>query len=66
MVNDSNIKPAERVDMMIEIANKFGTNAVMHYLLNELANCSHFKRFDDECYWKDVYQEFNSRMLYEG
>jgi hypothetical protein len=65
MQNEGNLKPDERVDEIMEIANTLGANSVISYFLDQMTIHSTFKRFDDECYWKDVKQEFKLRMKYD-
>ena len=60
MENPKNINPAERVDEIIKIIYYEGSFAIVSYLLNELAFASEHKRFDDQCYWKDVKAQFDS------
>ena len=64
MINPSNLKPIERLEEIMGLANKHGGAAIISYFLNELANNSEHKRFDDQCYWKDVEDEFKSEWNY--
>jgi hypothetical protein len=66
MKNPLNLKPDERVDEMLTISNQYGRIAIISYLLDELANNSQHKNFSDECYWKEVREEFNSRLKYDN
>lgn len=66
MINPDNLTPKARVDELIECAEKFGSISTIAYLLNELANHTRHKNFDDECYWKDVEQEFKLRAKYDN
>lgn len=66
MKNPLNLKPDERVDEMLTISNQYGRLAIISYLLDELAINSRHKEFSDECYWKEVREEFNSRLKYDN
>jgi len=66
MENTNNLKPSERVDEIMAFSNKYGRVAIISYLLNELSHLSEHKRFDDQCYWKDVKAEFDSRLIYDN
>lgn len=61
MENSLNSTPAERVDTIIFLIKKSSAENLAFYLLDELANKAHHKRFDDKCYWLDVLQEFSER-----
>jgi hypothetical protein len=66
MKNPLNLKPDERVDEVLTISNQYGRLAIISYLLDELAINSRHKEFSDECYWKEVREEFNSRLKYDN
>lgn len=66
MINENNLKPSERVDEILEISNHYGRLAVINYLITELATNSKHKDFSDECYWKEVQEEFISRLKYDN
>jgi hypothetical protein len=63
MLNAKNLKPNERVDEMLLISDTYGRLTIISYLLTELAINSKHKNFSDECYWKEVQEEFNSRII---
>jgi len=62
LINPSNLKPAERADKLVELALYNGQVPIIFYFLNELANNMSHASFDDTCYWKDVEDEFKSRL----
>lgn len=66
MLNAKNLKPNERVDEMLTISNQYGRIAIISYLLKELAENSKHKNFSDQCYWKEVLEEFYSRLKYDN
>lgn len=65
MLNEDNLKPDERVNEIMGVANTLGAVSVISYFLNELAKNANHKGFDDQCYWKEVEEEFNSRLKYD-
>jgi len=66
MKNPLNLKPDERVDEIMKTAYYNGSFSVISYLLDELAINSQHKNFSDECYWKEVREEFISRLKYDN
>jgi len=58
LTNPSNLKPAERLDEIMELSNKYGVVSIVSYFLTELAENAKHASFDDKCYWKDVEEEF--------
>ena len=42
----------------MELSNKYGVVSIISYFLTELAKNAKHASFDDECYWKDVEEEF--------
>jgi len=66
MNNPLNLKPDERVDEILKISYHSGRLAVISYLLEELAINSKHKEFSDECYWKEVREDFISRLRYDN
>lgn len=66
MLNAKNLKPDKRVDEMLTISNQYGRLAIISYLLDELSINSRHKEFSDQCYWKEVRDEFNSRIQYDN
>jgi hypothetical protein len=65
MINPSNLKPAERLDEIMELSNKYGVVSIVSYFLIELSKNANHKSFADECYWKEVEEEFKSRLKYD-
>jgi hypothetical protein len=65
MINPSNLKPAERLDEIMELSNKYGVVSIVSYFLDVLSNNTSHKSFADECYWKDVEDEFKTRLKYD-
>jgi hypothetical protein len=63
MVNELNLNPKERVGEILGISEEFGRMAIINYLLTELSEHANHKRFDDKCYWKEVQEEFCSRVI---
>jgi hypothetical protein len=62
LINPSNLKPAERLEEIARIYYCEGHISLIFYFLNELANNAKYANFDDKCYWKDVEDEFKSRL----
>ncbi len=62
MINPSNLKPAERLDELMELVLYNGQVPIIFYFLNELAENTNHASFDDKCYWKDVQEEFKLRL----
>ena len=62
MINPSNLKPAERAEAIIKTCFYGDKFSIASYFLNELANNMSHASFDDMCYWKDVEEEFKSRL----
>lgn len=58
MINEKNLKPSERVTEIIKTVYYDGAFEVVSYLLKELADNSQHKDFSDQCYWKEVQEEF--------
>lgn len=66
MNNPKNLKPDQRVDEIMDIANRFGAIIVISYLLNELAENTEHKHLSDKCYWQDVDVELHQRIAHEN
>jgi len=64
--NPSNLKPAERLDEIMELSHKFGVCFIVSYFLTELAENASHSSFDDKCYWKDVLMEYDNKIKYEN
>jgi len=62
LTNPSNLKPAERAEAIIKICFYGDKFSIASYFLNELANNASHASFDDKCYWKDVEEEFKTRL----
>jgi len=62
LINPSNLKPAERLNEIARIYFCEGHISLISYFLNELANNTSHASFDDKCYWKDVEEEFKTRL----
>jgi len=62
LTNPSNLKPVERLDEIARICYYEGRFSLISYFLNELANNASHASFDDKCYWKDVEEEFKTRL----
>jgi hypothetical protein len=58
LTNPSNLKPAEKLEEIMELALYHGRESIISYFLTELAENSTHASFDDKCYWKDVQEEF--------
>lgn len=66
MINKKNLNPSQRVDEILTHSNRYGRMAIIDYFITELStNCKH-KDFSDECYWKEVQEEFISRLKYDN
>jgi hypothetical protein len=66
LINPNNLKPAERLDEIMELSNKYGVVSIVSYFLDVLAKNTNHASFDDACYWKDVEEEFKTRLKYES
>jgi len=66
MENPLNLNPSERVDEILTISNQYGRLAIINYLITELSTHAKHKDFSDECYWKEVQEEFISRLKYDN
>lgn len=61
MVNEQNLNPSERVIKIIKTVYYEGAFEAVSYLLKELAENSKHKDFSDQCYWKEVQEEFTQK-----
>ena len=66
MINENNSTPQERADELIACAKNLGGELAILYFLNELANNTKHKNFDDKCYWMDVMEEFQRKTKYDN
>jgi hypothetical protein len=64
LTNPSNLKPAERAEAIIKTCFYGDKFSIASYFLTELAENAKHASFDDKCYWKDVEEEFKSRLTY--
>jgi hypothetical protein len=62
LTNPSNLKPAEKLEEIMRLSQQYGVRYIISYFLNELANQMSHASFDDKCYWKDVEEEFKTRL----
>jgi hypothetical protein len=62
LINPSNLKPAEKLEEIMRISQEYGVRYIISYFLTELAENANYASFDDKCYWKDVEDEFKSRL----
>lgn len=62
MTNPSNLKPAEKLEEIMRLSQQYGVRYIISYFLTELAENANHASFDDTCYWKDVEDEFKSRL----
>jgi hypothetical protein len=46
----------------MRLSQEYGVRYIISYFLTELAENANHASFDDTCYWKDVEDEFKSRL----
>lgn len=62
MTNPRNLKPAEKLEEIMRLSQEYGVRYIISYFLTELAENTTHASFDDKCYWKDVEEEFKTRL----